>query len=261
MVATVNKYVYHLLILNTHLKTSKHDYDNVILEDFVKNHLYFAVEATLETKRRLAQPKSWRLPVAVDYDQVKIELDCLSDGEWGFLGAGATILYLIQSYKWQGLERTSIFLHWGSTGLNPTTRPHHQLDAERMAIILAQKEAFTALETLKSYNVSLAPRLISETQTLLSLCCKPAVTLSLGTGLPVSRVQNLFCHSGLHYVLETLFTGNVDLLTRYNRLIKSKITEEFYSPAFLRPRLEDRAMTPVDRMKKGDNSHIPHKNP
>ena len=47
----------------------------------------------------------------------------------------------------------------------------------------------------------------------------------------------------------------------YDLLLASKITEEFYLPAFLRPQVEQRATTPVALMNKGDDSDLPHRNP
>ena len=160
-----------------------------------------------------------------------------------------------------GTERTSIFLYGGTMGLNPMIKPHHQLDSELMAISLGQKKAQKTLETLMAFNIFPTLRLISDSQTLLTLCFKPAVTLAMGTGLLVHRVQDLFTNAGLYFAPGHLFNGNVDLLTRYDQLLASKITKECYSPAFLRLRLEDRATTPVALMNKIVDSDLPQKNP
>ena len=89
----MNKFTYRLLIINTKLKTENEtrDYDDVLLDEYVKDHLYYTVEANLGAKSRLAQPRSWRLPLCIYYRTVEIELDCLSDGALGCLGAGACL--------------------------------------------------------------------------------------------------------------------------------------------------------------------------
>ena len=99
-------------------------------------------------------PRSRRLPACIDRQHIETELDCVVDGCWGTLGAGADLLYPIQRYTFMGESRTSIFLFGGTTRVNPMTKPHHQLDAEMMAIGLGQKEAQKATETLKAFIVS-----------------------------------------------------------------------------------------------------------
>ena len=60
-----------------------------------------------------------------------------------------------------------------------------------------------------------------------SVTHKPAVTLTLGTGLLVGTVQDTFGGgaegSGLHYAPGELFSQSVDLLTRYNKFVMTKI--------------------------------------
>ena len=196
-----------------------------------------SVAASLYAKKRLAMLRSWLLPVCIDCQHIQTELDVLTDGCWGAFAGGACLLYLIQQYKFMGTERTSIFLYGGTMGLNPMIKPHHQLDSELMAISLGQKKAQKTLETLMAFNIFPTLRLISDSQTSLTLCFKPAVTLAMGTGLLVHRVQDLFTNAGLYFAPGHLFNGNVNLLTRYDQLLASKITKECYSPAFLRLRL------------------------
>ena len=175
-----------------------------------------AVGASLYAKNRMGLPRLWRLPAGIDCQHIQTELDCVVDGCWGTLGAGPALFYLIQRYNLgtEQEERTSIFLFGKTTGLNPMTKPHHQLDAEMMDIGPCQNEAKKAMETLRSFDVSPTLRLISNRQTSLTLCCKPAVTLAMGTGLLVHRVQELFTNVGLHCIPGHLFSGNINLLTR-----------------------------------------------
>ena len=186
-VAALNKFTYRLLVINTELQTSdkKDDsskYDDLFSTDYVTNHLFYMVEGNLTAQADVTQPRTWRLPVCVNYSDVEVELNSLSDGSWGALGAGACLVYLIQRYHWDNEERVSIYLYGGACGLNSLLKPHHQLDAELAGVGLAQKEVQKALESLKTFNLTPKPRLISDSQTSLSLCCKPAVTLVLGTG-------------------------------------------------------------------------------
>ena len=73
---------------------------------------------------------------------------------------------------------------------------------------------------------------------------KPAVTLTLGTGLLAARMQDTFGaggeDSGLFYAPGATFAQAIDLLTRYDPHIATKITSEFYAPSFLKPRVENR---------------------
>ena len=128
---------------------------------------------------------------------------------------------------------------------------------------MAQKEVQKALESLKTFNLTPKPRLISDLQTSLPLCCKPASTLALGTGLLVARVQDTFGggskESGLHYAPGSAFAHSVDLLTRYDRLLARKITPEFYAPSFLKPRCDQRITTPVALMKMIPEKDLPHR--
>ena len=115
------------------------------------------VAANLEAKRRLSQPRSWRLPLCIPYSDIKLEMDTISDGSWGLLGAGACLCYLVQRYRWKNEDRVSIYLYGGQVGLNPMLKPHQQLKSEGAVFSLAQKTTAAALETLEDFNVAPAP--------------------------------------------------------------------------------------------------------
>ena len=130
---------------------------------------------------------------------------------------------------------------------------------------LAQKATDAALESLKDFNLAPQPRLTSDSVTALTLCTKPAITLELGVGLLVARIQETFGggseDSGLHYAPGDLFKHSVDLLTRYDRKIAEKIGPEFYAPSFLKPQLKDRQTTPIVDMVRTAEEKLPHRNP
>ena len=64
-VAAINKFVYCLLVVNSHLATEPGaGYDTELTQDYVSNQLFYSVEATLEANT-LRQPRSWRLPLCV----------------------------------------------------------------------------------------------------------------------------------------------------------------------------------------------------
>ena len=115
-VGVLNKFCYRVLVLNTELKTSvkkknnKEKYDELLTSDYVKNHLYYMVEANLENQVTFSQPRSWRLPMSISYENIDFEVDALSDGCWGALGSGATLCYLLQRYEWEGEETVKIYL-------------------------------------------------------------------------------------------------------------------------------------------------------
>ena len=123
----MQKFIYRLLVINTELKTKgqARDYDDILPDKYVSNHLYNMVAANLEAKRRLSQPRSWRLPLCIPYSDIKLEMDTISDGSWGVLGAGACLFYLVQPYQWQNEDRVSIYLYGGQVGLNPMLKSHH----------------------------------------------------------------------------------------------------------------------------------------
>ena len=125
---------------------------------------------------------------------------------------------------------------------------------------LAVKETTQILQNLKDFNIRPegGPRLISDSQTCLSLCPKPSVLLDLSTALVVSRVQELFTYPNLYFVPGNLFSDNVDLLTRYRPKLMSHITPQFYSPSFLQPKVQDRVTVKVENMKKMEEEQLPH---
>ena len=132
---------------------------------------------------------------------------------------------------------------------------------------LVQKLVKKALKNLKTFlgTHHPKPKLISDSQIALCLMTKPAVTLTLGTGLLFARVQDTFGsggkRSGLYYAPGSTLSTSVDLLTRYDPLLVDKISPEFYAPSFLKPWVEDHINTPVAKMKMLADKDIPHRNP
>ena len=68
--------------------------------------------------------------------------------------------------------------------------------------------------------------------------------------LIVSRVQEVFTYSNLYFVPGKTFEQGVDLLTRYRPRLSRLITNEFYSPSWLKPENKDRITVKVTEMKK-----------
>ena len=121
--------MYRMLTLDTTLDVKENgvNYDSILSDDFVRDHIFYSVEAVLAAKRRLAQPRTWRLPLVLSYEDVEVELDVLSDGAYGCLASGAPMVYLVQRYLWQGEQRTSIYLYAASNNLNSLMKVHHQI--------------------------------------------------------------------------------------------------------------------------------------
>ena len=140
-----------MLTLDTTLDVKENgvNYDSVLTNGFVRDHLIYSVEAVLATKSRLAQPRTWHLPLVVNYSDVEVDMDVLSEGVYGCLAGGATMVFLVQRYLWQGEQRTSIYLYAASNGLNSLTKVHHQIDSKLLGMSLATKETEKALNTLK----------------------------------------------------------------------------------------------------------------
>ena len=94
---------------------------------------------------------------------------------------------------------------------------------------------------------------------------KPSFSLTLGTGLLVAQVQDTFGagreDSCLFYAPGATFSQSIDLLTRYNPQIATKMTSEFYAPSFLKPRVDNRCTTHVSKMKMISDTELPHRNP
>ena len=138
-----------------------------------------------------------------------------------------------------GTPRVSIYLYSANSNMNSMSKICHQVDAELNALALGQKETKKALESLKEMNVKIDRAiLVSDSQTCLSLCSKPSATLDLSTSLIVSRVQDLWAPhmDNLFFAPGDMFSQNVDILTRYQQNMATKITKEFYSPSWMKKR-------------------------
>ena len=118
------------------------------------------------------------------------------------------------------------------------------------------KQVFNHVERLQHKAWRGRPRLISDSQTCLSLCSRPSGTLHLSTSLVVLRVQETFTHDNLYFVPGKLFEDNIDLLKGYNSKLLPIITSSFFQPPFLMPVLQDRVTVKVENMKKTMN--LPH---
>ena len=94
--------------------------------------------------------------------------------------------------------------------------------------------------------------LVSDSQTCLSLCSKPSSTLDLSTSLIVSRVQDLWAPhlDNLFFAPGETFQQSVDLLTRYQTNLATKITDKFYSPSWMKKEIQDRVTVKVADMRK-----------
>ena len=102
------------------------------------------------------------------------------------------------------------------------------------------------------------PILISDSQTVLSLCSRPSSTLDLSTSLVVSRVQEVFTTDRLYFAPGSTFSQSVDLLTRYRPHLQTLISEEFYRSSWLLPEIADRVTMRVEHMRKQPEETLPH---
>ena len=69
--AAALKYMYRYLIMTNSLENNTgSDYDKIMSEYFVREHLQPAVALAIATKRRLQQKRSWRLDPCVPYDSI-----------------------------------------------------------------------------------------------------------------------------------------------------------------------------------------------
>ena len=137
--------------------------------------------------------------------------------------------------------------------MNSLSRLCHQVDAELCALALGQKETKKAIDSLKEMNVKIDRTiLVSDSQTCLSLCSKPSATLDLSTSLIVSRVQDLWAPhmDNLFFAPGETFSQNVDLLTRYQPNLATKITDEFYSPSWMKKEIPERVTVNIASMRK-----------
>ena len=170
----------------------------------------------------------------------------------------ASLSYLIQRYKFLGQSRVSIFLYSSATAMNSLTRLSHQVDAELNSFQIAVKDVKKCVKTLQDFNIRLegGPILISDSQSCLSLCSKPSSTLDLSTSLIVSRVKEVFTRSNLFFAPSKIFENGVDLLTKYRPKLMTLISNQFYSPDWLKPEIPDRLTIKVANMRKAQN--LPH---
>ena len=150
--SAVFKFMYRYLVISSSLaeemeKNARH-FDKVLTDDFVRNHLQPAVALAIDTKRRLGQRRSWRLPACINYQTTRLEFTCLVDGAWGSLSGSACLLYLVQRYLYMGTPRVSIFLYSSSTTMNSLPKLLHKIDSELGAIALGTKETQKAIQSL-----------------------------------------------------------------------------------------------------------------
>ena len=120
------KFMYRYLIISTSLAEEKEgtpcDFNKVLTDDFVRQHLQPAVGLAIATKRRLAQRRTWRLDPCIDYTSIRTTLECSVDGAWGALSGAATCVYLVQRYNFMNTERVSIYLFSSATAMNSLTK-------------------------------------------------------------------------------------------------------------------------------------------
>ena len=151
--SSVLKFMYRYLVISTSLADEMEgnacNFDKVLTNDFVRNHLQPAVALAIATKRRLSQRRSWRLPSCINYQEVRLAVECICDGAWGSLSGSACLIYLIQRYFFMGAPRVPIFLYSSATLMNSLTKLTHQLDSELSALALGTKETQKAIKSLK----------------------------------------------------------------------------------------------------------------
>ena len=152
--ATQLKFMYRYLIINNCLENAEEsgstDYDAELSQYFLQEHLFYAVEGILQTKRRLNTTQSWQLPACVDRKTIRLSIDTIADEAWGCLAGSACIVYNLQRYQFRGQARTSIILYVSATGMNSLTKLTHQVDAELAAIHLTVKERNKCLTNLRT---------------------------------------------------------------------------------------------------------------
>ena len=91
------KFMYRYLTVTTSLNSEGQgtNYEKVLSEHFVREHLYYAVEMALLTKKHLQQKRSWRLDPCIPYGSIRFSLHTVCDGSWGCLSGAASVSYLI----------------------------------------------------------------------------------------------------------------------------------------------------------------------
>ena len=224
----------------------------VVQQTMMRSYHSTLYKNTFSTLWKGFNKRKEQLPACVDRKTIRLIVDYLADGAWGTLSGLVCIVYLIQRYQFRGQARTSIFLYGSPSGMNSLTKLTHQFDAELAAIHLAVKETNKCVTSLKDLNIKPeegGPRLISDSQTCLALCSRPSSTLDLSTSLVVSRVQETSGYKNLFYLSGSYFSTNIDLLTRYDVKILSKISQDFFQPPFLMPELMDRVTVKVENMR------------
>ena len=106
------KFMYRYLIISTSLAEDKEgaqcNFDKALTDAFVKEHLQPAVALAINTKRRLAQRRTWRLDPCIPYTDIRTTLECVLDGAWGSLSGSACLCYLIQRYTFMGTPGVSV---------------------------------------------------------------------------------------------------------------------------------------------------------
>ena len=257
--------MYRHLVISTSLAEEMEggasNFNKVLTEDFVREHLQPAVSLAIATKRRLGQRRSFQILACINYIDVCLTVECLVDGAWGALSGSATIVYLVQRYLFLGTPRVSIYLYSSSTSMNSLSPLSHQVNAELCALTLGQKETKKAVDSLKEMNVKIDRTiLVSDSQTCLLLCSKPSATLDLSTSLIVSRVQDQWAPhmDHLFFAPGEIFHQNVDILTRYQPNIAAKISNEFYSPSWMKKEIPDRVTVNVASMRKQSKESLPY---
>jgi len=107
----VLKFMYRHLVLSNSLSEEMEgniNFNKVLEDDFIRDHLQPAVALAIATKRRLGQRRSWRLQPCIDQKSIRTSVECLADWAWGSLSGSATIVYLVQRYLFRGTSRVSI---------------------------------------------------------------------------------------------------------------------------------------------------------
>ena len=174
---------------------------------------------------------------------------------------GVGLIYLIKWFFFMGAPRVSIFLYSSSTSMNSLTNHTHQVDLELSALALSTKETQKAIKSLREMDVKVDRTiLVSDSKTCLSLCSRPSSTLDLSTSLIVSRVQDLWFPDldNLYFAPGRTFEKSVDFLTRYKTNLSSLITDEFNSPSWMKPKIENRVTVEVTDMRKQPEETLSH---
>ena len=218
--SAVLKFMYRYLVISSSLaeemEGNASNFDKVLTDDFVRNHLQPTVALAIATKRRLGQRRSWRLPACISYQTTRLKLTCLVDGALGSLSGSARLVYLVQCYLYLGTPRVSTYLYSSSTAMNSLTKLSHQIDSELGAIAMCTKETQKAIQSPKEMNVKIGRTIVvSDSLTCLSLCSRSSSTLDLSTSLIVSRVQDLWAPhlDNLFFAPGETFQNSVNLLS------------------------------------------------